>query len=93
LEINSFNQSPTPLLLLLLRIKTPIRQGEICILKDHTITAENYTMIESIFWAINSCQICFTPLWARINLIRSQTFNEQLHYIQRTRGYNNCATI
>jgi hypothetical protein len=24
-------------------------------------------MIESIFWAINSCQICFTPLWARIN--------------------------
>ena len=79
MEINSYNQSEA-LLLLLLRSKTPLRQGELCLLKGQTIISENYTMIESLFWAIKSCQICFTNHhWSHVNLI---PYNNQILEIE-----------
>ena len=45
-----------------LRIKTPLRQGELYLVNSQAII-DRIIITVSIFWAINSCQICFTPHW------------------------------
>ena len=46
MEINSYYQSSTPFLLLLLRNEAPMAQGEYRSPKSQTIVDMNYTMIE-----------------------------------------------